>query len=153
MKTSFSFSKAAVAGIAGTVVMTMFTFMAPMMGIEMDIPKMLGSMFGGSLAIGWVMHFMIGIVLAEAYGFMFYEKIKISNPALRGAVFGIAPWLMAQLIVMPMTMMVMNGMSFSSGLFSGSAMMAMGSLVGHLIYGAVVGLVYKPLVNAVPAKI
>lgn len=150
MKTSFSFSKTALAGIAGTVFMTLFTFMAPMMGIKMDIPAMLGSMFGGSLAIGWVMHFMIGIVLAVTYGFMFYDKIKIQNLALRGTIFGIIPWLMAQLMVMPM-MMVMNGMSFSSGLFSGSAMVAMGSLVGHLVYGAVVGFIYRPSVQTVTA--
>jgi hypothetical protein len=49
---------------------------------------------------------------------------------------------MAQVIVMPM-MSMMNGMPFSSGLFSGSAIMAMASLVGHLIYGAVVGSIYK----------
>ena len=39
---------------------------------------------------------------------------------------------------------IMNGMSFSSGLFSGSIIMALASLVGHLVYGAVLGLIYKP---------
>lgn len=39
---------------------------------------------------------------------------------------------MAQLLVMPMMGM---------GLFSGSATLAMGSLVGHLVYGVVVGAV------------
>jgi uncharacterized membrane protein (DUF485 family) len=40
---------------------------------------------------------------------------------------------MAQLLVMPMM-----GMP----LFSGSATMAMGSLVGHMVYGAVLGGIY-----------
>jgi hypothetical protein len=40
---------------------------------------------------------------------------------------------MAQLVVMPMMGM---------GLFSGSALMAGGSLVGHLAYGVVLGLTY-----------
>jgi hypothetical protein len=43
---------------------------------------------------------------------------------------------MAQIVVMPMM-----GMP----LFSGSAVMAMGSLVGHLVYGAVVGGMYGPV--------
>lgn len=43
---------------------------------------------------------------------------------------------MAQIMVMPMMGML---------LFSGSAVMAMGSLIGHLIYGAVVGGVYGPV--------
>jgi hypothetical protein len=44
----------------------------------------------------------------------------------------VAPWLMAQVAVMPMMGM---------GLFSGSLPVAMGSLVGHLMYGAVIGAV------------
>jgi hypothetical protein len=53
---------------------------------------------------------------------------------VRGAPYGLAPFLMAQLVVMPMM-----GMP----LFSGSASMAMGSLVGHLIYGGVLGWIYS----------
>lgn len=150
MNTQFSLTKAIMAGIAGTIIMTLFTYMGAMMNMKMDIPAMLSTMFGGNLLIGWVMHFMIGIVLAVSYGFVFYSKLNINPTWLRGAIFGIAPWLMAQLLVMPM-MNMMNGMSFSSGLFSGSIMMAMGSLVGHLIYGAVIGVVYKPEAKAVIA--
>ncbi|MBI2388599.1 MAG: hypothetical protein HYV09_03185 [Deltaproteobacteria bacterium] len=47
--------------------------------------------------------------------------------------YGVAPWLLAQLVVMPM---------MGAGLFSGSALVAGGSLMGHLIYGAVVGVAY-----------
>ena len=143
MKLQFSFAKAFVAGISATVVMTLFTYMGGMMNIKMDIPAMLGSVFGGSLTIGWVMHFMIGIILSMNYGLIFYSKFNINPTWLRGAIFGIIPWLMSQIIVMPMMSMV-NGMSYSSGLFSGSIMMAMASLVGHLIFGAVLGAIYKP---------
>lgn len=144
MKLNFSFKSAVIAGIAGTVVMTMFTYMAPLMGFSMDIPKMLGSMFGDSIVIGWIMHFMIGIILAVTYGLIFYNKLSLSNPFVKGAVFAILPWLMAQLIVMPM-MSSMQGMGFAAGLFSGSVLIAMASLMGHLLYGAVVGKLYKPI--------
>lgn len=143
MNTQFSFTKAVVAGISATVVMTLFTFMGGMMGIKMNIPEMLAGMFGGKIIIGWIMHFIIGIVLAFNYGVIFYSKFKIQPLWIRGAVFGLFPWFMAQILVMPM-MSVMNGMSFSSGLFSGSIMMAMASMVGHLVYGAVLGSIYKP---------
>ena len=143
MNTQFSFTKALVAGVIATVVMTLFTFMGGMMGIKMNIPEMLGSMFGGSLLIGWAMHFMIGIVLAINYGLIFYSKINVNPLWLRGALFGILPWIMAQIVVMPM-MSAMNGMPFTAGLFSGSLIMAMASLVGHLVYGAVLGGIYKP---------
>ena len=150
MKTQFSLTKAIMAGIAGTIIMTLFTYMGTVMNLKMDIPAMLSTMFGGNLMIGWIMHFMIGIVLAVNYGLIFYSKLNINPTWLRGAIFGIAPWLMAQVFVMPM-MEMMNGMSFSSGLFSGSVMMAMGSFVGHLIYGAVIGVVYKPEIKVVIA--
>jgi uncharacterized membrane protein YagU involved in acid resistance len=55
------------------------------------------------------------------------------HPLLRGAIYGLAPWLLAQVAVMPMM-----GMP----LFSGSAVLAIGSLVGHLVYGAVIGGIY-----------
>jgi uncharacterized membrane protein YagU involved in acid resistance len=152
MNSQFSFSKAVVAGIVATVVMTLFTYMGGMMGIKMNIPEMLGSMFGESLIIGWMMHFMIGIVLAVNYGIIFYSRVNINPLWLRGALFGLLPWLMAQIMVMPM-MSLMNDMPFSAGLFSGSVMMAMASMVGHLVYGAVLGVVYKPEPKLLTANI
>ena len=143
MKHQFSLSRTILAGIIGTVIMTLFTYMGKLMNIEMNIPAMLSSMFGGNLIIGWIMHFMIGTFLAFFYTFLFYEKISVNPVWLRGAIYGILPWLMAQILVMPM-MSLMNGMSFSGGLFSGSFMMAMASLIGHLIFGAVVAIIYEP---------
>jgi len=140
MKSQFSITKAVSAGVAGTIVMTLFTYMGGLMNIKMDIPAMLASVLGGNLIFGWVMHFMIGIVLSINFAMIFYPITKINPQWLRGAIFGIIPWLMAQIIVMPI-MSVMNGMSFSAGLFSGSMMMAFASLVGHLIYGAVIGVI------------
>lgn len=71
---------------------------------------------------------MIGIALAVGYAVV---ATRLPGPAsLRGALYSIAPWLMAQLVVMPMM-----GMP----LFSGSMPAAVGSLIGHLVYGAVVG--------------
>jgi Family of unknown function (DUF6789) len=142
MNKQASLIKALAAGISGTVVMTLFMMMGNLMGLEMNVPKMLASMFGGNLIIGWVMHFMIGSILGIGYEFFFINKIKINNPAFRGSVYGILPWLMAQIMVMPM-MMMMNGMSYFDGFFSGSIMMASASLMAHLVFGFVVGFVTK----------
>ena len=46
---------------------------------------------------------------------------------------------MAQLVVLPM---------MGAGLFSGSALVAAGSLMGHLVYGAVLGAVYDHAASA-----
>ncbi len=126
-------TKAVLAGLAGTAAMTAVMLMAPAMGMPpMDIGKMLASKMGGIVPLGWMAHFVIGVVLALIYAGVFVHRLP--GPAIaRGAVFGLLPWLAAQLVVMPMMGM---------GLFSGSMLMAGGSLLGHMVYGAVLGAVY-----------
>jgi uncharacterized membrane protein YagU involved in acid resistance len=128
--------RAVAAGLAGTVVMTAVgLWVAPMMGMPaMNPAQMLAGAMGGNLALGWMGHLMIGIVLAVIYSIA--APALPGKPVVRGALYGIAPFLMAQIIVMPMM-----GMP----LFSGSIVTAMGSLVGHLVYGGIVGGVYGPV--------
>ena len=123
-----------VAGVAGTLMMTAVMLMAPMMGMPpMNVGQMLGSVMGGNVVLGWVAHFMTGIVLAGIYGALFVGRLP-GPAAVKGMIYSLLPWLLTQLAVMPM---------MGSGLFSGSALMAGGSLMGHLVYGAVLGGVYR----------
>jgi uncharacterized membrane protein YagU involved in acid resistance len=113
--------------------MTMLMLTAPLMGLPpMNIGAMLGSVMGGNVALGWVAHFMIGTVLALGYAALFSARFP-GPPAVRGALYSLIPWLMAQVIVMPMMGM---------GLFGGSALAAGGSLMGHLGYGLLLGGIY-----------
>lgn len=131
--------RAILAGITGTAVMTAVgLWVAPLMGMPpMNPAEMLAGAMGGSLLLGWIGHFMIGTILAIGYALV--APWLAGPPALRGALYGIAPFLLAQIVVMPMMGMPV---------FSGSAVMATGSLIGHLVYGGVVGGVYGP----VPAR-
>jgi uncharacterized membrane protein YagU involved in acid resistance len=97
---------------------------------------------GTPVIIGWAAHFMVGIILAVGFAVVFYNKLS-GRGFVKGLIFSLIPWLMAQLIVMPM-MASLNGMSFTAGIFSGSFVMAAGSLMGHLVYGLVLGLTYRP---------
>ena len=126
-----NYGKAIVGGMIGTLVMTAVgVYVAPMMGMSpMNPADMLAMKMGGSLALGWMGHLMIGIVLALIYAKFVLGRLPGPAP-MQGALFSVAPWLMAQLVVMPMMGM---------GLFSGSMQLAVGSLVGHLMYGAVMG--------------
>lgn len=79
------------------------------------------------------MHAMIGLVLAAIYAALLAGRLP-GAPALRGATFGFAVFLVAQVVVTPM----MGG-----GVFSGGNMaMIGGSLMGHLVYGGVVGAIF-----------
>jgi len=131
-----NFTKAVAAGIVGTLVMTAVgLWVAPLMGMPpMNPADMLAGAMGGNVALGWIGHLMIGTILAVIYAAV--APWLPGPPALRGALYAIAPFLLAQIMVMPMMGMPV---------FSGSVVLAAGSLIGHLVYGAVVGAVYGPV--------
>lgn len=136
MNTHPTFARAALGGFVGTLVMTgMMYIVAPMMGLRMDIATMLGSMLGGSWIAGMAMHFVNGSVIFPAvYAYALYAHLP-GAPAIRGTIWGLILWLVAQTVVMPM----MGAGLFSSAM--GGAMAAMGSLIGHVLYGSILGII------------
>jgi len=129
-------SRAVLGGFVGTAAMTaMMYLVAPMMGLRMDIAAMLGSMLGGIWAAGMVMHVVNGTFIFPAiYAYALYDRVP-GSPTIKGTVWGVALWLMAQVIVMPM----MGAGLFSSNM--GGLMAAMGSLAGHVLYGSLLGVI------------
>lgn len=136
MSTGPSFSRALFGGVVGTAAMTaMMYFVAPMMGLHMDIAAMLGSMLGNSWSAGMMMHILNGVVIFPAiYAFVLYNRLP-GSAVVKGTTWGVVLWLVAQVVVMPM----MGGGLFSSAM--GGMMAAMGSLVGHVLYGGLLGAV------------
>ncbi len=133
MKTKIQ--KTIVGGIAGTGIMTLIMLMAPMMGIpKMNPPEMLSGMLGLPLIIGWIMHFMIGIVFASFYVYVLDAWfIKIKSDVINGALFGFIVFVFAQIMLM-LIKIIMGGMDSAEGTI---LLMMMGSLLGHLVYGIV----------------
>jgi uncharacterized membrane protein YagU involved in acid resistance len=84
-----------------------------------------------------MMYFVNGSVIFPAiYADALYPRL-LGSPAVRGAVWGVALWLVAQTVVMPM----MGAGLFSSAM--GGMMAAMGSLIGHILYGSLPGIVAR----------
>lgn len=134
MSTGPTFSRAMFGGVVGTAAMTaMMYFVAPMMGLHMDIAAMLGSMLGNSWSAGMMMHILNGAVIFPAiYAFALYNRLP-GSAVVKGTTWGVVLWLVAQVVVMPM----MGAGLFSSAM--GGMMAAMGSLVGHVLYGGLLG--------------
>lgn len=125
-------------GLIATAIMTMMMLIAPLMGMpKMSIGDMLAGFMGIPSWLGWIMHFLIGTVLAAVYVIIWEDRLP-GTAAVKGLLFSLIPFFMAQIIVMPM---------MGAGLFSTSTptpmMMVIGSLAGHLVYGAVLGPVSK----------
>jgi len=126
---------AIIAGIVGTIAFTLITFIAPLMGMpKMSPAGMLSMMMGVPIAAGWIMHFMIGIIFAVIYVYVFAGLFKkISSPVLKGTIYGVIVFLFAQII-----MMLMNGMMTLPAIRASEMAMAAGSLIGHLVFGITV---------------
>jgi hypothetical protein len=134
--------RAAVAGLVGTAAMTALLLVEPSIGL----PKIaMGQVLSTSLglttarlaigpALGWGLHFVIGMVLAVIYAAAFERRLP--GPAvLRGMIYGVMVFVLAQVVFMPLV---------GGGVFSrGDLELIAGSLLGHLLYGAVVGWSYR----------
>lgn len=133
-----SIGKAIVAGLLATIVLTLIMyFVAPMMlGAPMDVAKMLGDMLGIGWTAGMIVHFINGtIVFPLIYVYVLY-KILPGAPWMKGLIWGLILWLIAELVVTPMA---------GGGIFHSNApnplMAVMAGLMGHAVWGAVFGAV------------
>lgn len=137
------FTKSILAGILGTIVMTLFMVLGAKMGMpKMSPPHMLSSMLEIPLSLGWIMHFMIGITFALFYTYLFSPKVKINNIYFKGITFGIAAFVFAQI------MMAIMGTFLTMPIQEGSKVLViMGSVVGHIVFGVVVALSAGPILT------
>jgi hypothetical protein len=128
----------AVAGFAATVVLSVMMIAKGMMGImpELDVIAMLSAMMGAPAVMGWIGHFMIG-TLAWGVGFaLLFNVIPGGSAVTKGILFGIGAWLGMMIMVMPMAGAGIFGMAMG-------IMAPMMTLVLHVIFGAVLGVVFQ----------
>ncbi len=123
----------AIAGLGGGVI---FGMMMAMMGMLPMVAMLAGSQ---DPMIGFVVHMAISAAIGGVYGLV---AGRLSQNALTGviagAVNGVIWWVLGALVAMPL----MLGMSNMVLQISGAQWM---SLVGHIIYGIVTGLLFIPL--------
>lgn len=136
---------AIVGGIVGTIVMTMVMVMAPRMGMpEMDVPGMLGSMFGApNRMLGMGMHLMMGVI----FGILYYLLGALGAGIGTALLYGAIHWLIAGAAMGMVPMMhvgIKSGKVAAPGMYmtaKGGMMSFVGGLIGHLVYAASVWLI------------
>ncbi|HEX9512534.1 MAG TPA: DUF6789 family protein [Puia sp.] len=130
-------------GIAATGVMTLLMVLGSAMGMpKMSPPNMLAAMMRLPVTAGWVMHFLIGILFAAGYVFLFNNWLKkIVNRMARGVVYGIVVFIVAQ-IAFPILGAIFGEANMPQP--GGSmALLMIGSVLGHIIYGITVALLLR----------
>jgi uncharacterized membrane protein YagU involved in acid resistance len=134
-------TRAVAAGLIGTATMTALLLIEPSVGLpNIAIGQILSSALGLSAylptgaAIGWGIHFVVGATFALVYAGVFVRRLP-GSPFMRGVLYGGLIFVLAQLIFMPLV---------GGGVFSrGDVQMIAGSLLGHMVYGGVVGWIYS----------
>ena len=123
-------------GLAGGVV---FGAMMGMMGMLPMIGKMVGH---PSAVTGFLAHLVISALIGASFVVIFHGFIRGASGGLGyGLVYGGAWWFLGPLTLMPLMM----GMGLGVNWTAAAASQMLPSLVGHLIYGAILGLSYALL--------
>lgn len=126
------------AGAIGTGVMTALWLVEPSIGLpKIAVGQLLSTAMSVSVARwsagaagGWIVHLVVGTTLALIYAAVFARRLP-GPPVVRGAIYGVIVFFAAQVAFMPLV---------GAGFFSnGDVVLLIGSLLGHLVYGAVVG--------------
>ncbi len=120
-----------VGGLAGGVV---FGLLMQTMGMMPMIAMLVGSK---SLAVAWILHLAISAFAGALFGLVLGRRATgYGTAAALGMVYGIVWWVVGALLLMPLRMgmdpFVLNPMAWQS-------------LMGHLLFGLVLGLVYAAL--------
>jgi hypothetical protein len=130
-----------VAGLAGGVV---FGIMMQMMnaptpqGGQMPMMAMVAMVVGSmNVIVGWVYHLFNSAVIGAIFGWLLGERSQGLVAGLGwGAAYGFVWWILGALILMPLFL----GMpAFAPLMMEPMRPVAMGSLVGHFIYGIILG--------------
>lgn len=138
-------SAGAVAGIIGGLIfgimMQMMTAPTPD-GREVPMMMMVAQVVGSeSIAVGWLYHLFNSAVIGGIFGWLLGTRAagRVGAAAGWGALYGVAWWILGGLILMP----VFLGMpAFAPLLMAPMRPVAVGSLVGHLIFGLVLGVTF-----------
>lgn len=145
-----------VAGIVGGLVGgVMFGTMMQMMtaptpdGGRMPVINMVGMIVGSPTAgVGWLYHLFNSAVIGAIFAWVLGHRSYNYAAGLGwGAAYGILWWVLGGLILMP----VFLGMpAFAPLMMAEMRMVGMGSLVGHLIYGLILGATYVAMTRRAP---
>jgi len=133
--TSVPWAQRIVGGVIGGVGGLVFGAMMGMMGMLPMVASVVGSK---SVLVGFIYHMFNSVIIGALFGLIFGGLSRTyGQGVLFGLIYGVIWWVLGPLILMPL-LLGMGGPQFGMA-FSQPMLM---SLVGHLVYGLITGLVY-----------
>lgn len=125
--------RGAVAGLAGGLLFGLMMYMGGMLPMVGMLVRQENSL------VGFIVHMVISVVLGAIYGIIAGRRsLAITSGVIGGLIYGVVWWILGALILMPLLL----GMTQMVLVIGGAQWM---SLIGHLLYGLVTGLIFVPL--------
>jgi hypothetical protein len=160
-----AFKKAALAGSAGAAAWEGVVRLALLAGAPLfDLVHLLGTTLAPGAAawqwwaLGLALHAGVGAIWAVFYAYFFWSALD-APPVLQGLAFSLGPAALAGLVMVPqlgtMNPETVAGARPQPGLFASALGWGgpAGILLGHLVYGAVMGALYtRPVGHPVRAE-
>ncbi len=131
----FSFARAVVVGgIAGVFGGWAFGKWMEKIGF---FPLVAGLVNSDSHMVGVTLHFIFAVIIGASFGVLFQRDVRGYGSNLGwGLAYGMLWWFLGPLTILP----ILQGNSLDWSVERGSALF--GSLIGHIVYGLIVGLIY-----------
>jgi len=139
--------KGMAAGLAAAAVIAAILLLTAELGVmrELDFVARISTATGTVFAAAWALHFVVGAAIGGLFAWL-DPDLPGDNLRQRGIILAAAAWLLMMFFVMPLT-----GAGIL-GLYVG-ILLPLGTLVLHIIFGAVMGSVYGWLIlQAAPLR-
>ena len=134
----------ALGGMAGGAV---FGVILAMMGMLPMIGKMVGQ---PTASAGFAVHMVNSVIIGAAFAAVFGHRIqRLRNGLTSGLIYGGVWWVLGPLTLMPLFL----GMGLGVNWTAAAAVKMLPSLMGHLIYGATLGVTYAWLRHRSPSRL
>jgi len=103
-------------------------------------PLIAGLANSESMMVGMTLHFIFAVIIGASFGVLFQRDVRGYGSSMGwGAGYGLLWWFLGPLTILPIWQGYRLDWSYERG------GMLFGSLVGHIIYGLIVGLIYAAL--------
>jgi hypothetical protein len=140
-RTSVPVTQRIIGGVVGGVVGGLV--FGAWMGIMGMLPMVASVVGSQSVIVGFLYHMFNSVIIGAVFGLVFGALSRnYGQGALFGLIYGVIWWVLGPMILMPL--MLGMGLQFGAA-FTPPMLM---SLVGHLAYGLITGLVYVGYVRS-----